>query len=532
MMRMSDTDIGGESMASKQPNILFITSDQHHWSAMGMVNPEVQTPNLDKLAAQGMTFRRAYTVNPTCTPTRASWITGMYPSQHGAYALGTKLMEDVPTVGDHFQKHDYQTALVGKAHFQPLASTEEYPSIEAYPTLHDLDFWRKFHGPFYGFSHVELARNHTDESHVGQHYALWLDSKGVDNWRDYFLPTPPMWEDNNEAFPKSRRVPLRSGEGCWDIPEELHYNAWIAERTNALMEGYSKADEPFFLWASFFDPHPQYMVPEPYYSMYDPAFVTVPEHIPGEFDDKPPYFKLSQERNPDFSAFQEPEGNAIHGAGSHLRDHEVKARNIATMYGMVTMLDTYIGLILDKLEALGLADNTLVCFTSDHGDFWGQHGLVAKAIHHYEDLLRIPLIVRMPGHIPAGIVTDALQSTVDLPQTFLSMAGLPIPRTMTGVDESAVWSGLTASIREHVIVENQHQPTTMNLRTLITNKFKLTVHYGHAYGELYNLATDPGEYINLWNHPEYQGVLQELLLKFLHGEMAKAPLPMPRIAGA
>lgn len=510
-------------------NILFITSDQQHWMAMGYLNPEVKTPNLDRLVERGTTFHRAYTVNPTCTPTRASWITGLYPSQHGAYSLGTKLMEDVPTIGDHLQNNNFSSALVGKAHFQPLLSTDEYPSLEAYPTLHNLDFWRDFHGPFYGFDHVELARNHTDEAHAGQHYALWMEEKGYHNWRDYFRANSPANTFPEDQYADSAHTSPEPGQP-WEIPEEIHYNTWIAERTNALLEEYSKGEKNFFLWASFFDPHPQYMVPEPYASMYDPDEVTVPEHCEGEFDDKPPYFKLSQQKSPDFSAFQEPDGNGIHGGGSHLKSHDEKAENIAMMYGMMTMMDKYIGRILDKLDALGLTENTLVCFTSDHGDFLGQHGLTQKAIHHYEDVLRVPLVVSMPGNIPQGRVSDALQSTVDLPQTFLNMAGLPVPRTMAGIDQTEVWLGNKESIRDHVIVENQHQPTTMNIRTYINKRYKLTVHFNCEYGELYDLEEDPGEYTNLWNDPDHQSLKSDLLLLFVHGEMAKAPLPMPRIA--
>lgn len=513
-------------------NVLFITSDQQHWLAMGYLNPEVQTPNLDRLVRSGMTFHRAYTVNPTCTPTRASWITGLYPSQHGAWSLGTKLPEHVPTVGDCFREAGYHTGLVGKAHFQPLATTEEYPSIEAYPVLHDLDFWRSFNGHFYGFRQVELARNHTDESHVGQHYALWMEAKtGSSEWRKYFLPTGKQFPES-PGYPASDRARDSAANGVWDIPVELHYNTWIAERTNAQMEECKARGEDFFLWASFFDPHPQYMVPEPYASMYDPAKVTVPEHVPGEFDDKPPYFKKSQEERPDFSAFREKDGNGIHGAGCHLQSREVKAKHIATMYGMMTMLDAAIGRILDKLEALGLAESTLVCFTTDHGDFWGQHGLTAKAIHHYEDLLRVPLVVSLPGVVPAGVASDALQSTVDLPQTFLDMAGLPVPRTMAGVVETPVWTGAQPTLRDHVVVENQHQPTTMNLRTLVTDRYKMTVHFNQTYGELYDLQKDPGEYVNLWDHPECTELKRDMLLRFLYAEMAKVPLPMPRIAGA
>ncbi|MCA1809379.1 MAG: sulfatase-like hydrolase/transferase [Lentisphaerae bacterium] len=486
---MSNTD--------RKTNILFITTDQQHWQAMGYLNPEVQTPNLDRLVRGGTTFHRAYTVNPTCTPTRASWITGLYPSQHGAYSLGTKLMENVPTVGDIFRKHGYRTALIGKAHFQPLKSTPEYPSLESYPIMHDLDFWRKFTGPFYGFERAELARNHTHEAHIGQHYALWLEERAPGKWRDYFAPTPEHISEHPD-FPRSRRPQQKPPPHTWDIPEELHYNTWIAERTNALMSEYAGKNENFFLWASFLDPHPPYMI----------------------------------QTKPDFEDFLEPDGHGLHGSGSHLRSHELKARNIATMYGMITMMDKYIGKILDQLDHLGLTENTVVCFTTDHGDFLGQHGLVAKAIHHYEDLLRVPLVVSQPGTIPAGRVSDSLQSTVDLAQTFLSLAGLPLPRTMAGVDQNKVWTGQADTLRDHVLVENQHQPTTMNMRTFINQRYKLTVHFNRDYGELYDLEQDPGEYVNLWNDPAQAGLKSNLLLEFMYAEMARTPLPMPRITSA
>lgn len=204
-------------------NILFITTDQQHWNTLGFLNSEVKTPNLDRLAQNGVYFNRAYTVNPTCTPTRASWITGMYPSQHGAYSLGTKLLEDVPTVGDVFQKNNYRTALVGKAHFQPLRGTEEFPSLEAYPTLHDLDFWRNYDKPFYGFERAELARNHTDESHVGQHYAIWMEERGYKNWRNYFLRTAEVFHNKGKKLTDSQHTKRKPGE-AWEIPEEIHYN--------------------------------------------------------------------------------------------------------------------------------------------------------------------------------------------------------------------------------------------------------------------------------------------------------------------
>ena len=512
-------------------NILFITSDQQHWCTLGYLNPEVKTPNLDRLVKRGISFHRAYTVNPTCTPTRSSWITGMYPSQHGAYSLGTKLMENVPTINDSLHEAGMQSALIGKAHFQPLLSTNEYSSMESYPTLHDLDFWKNYSGEFYGFDRFELARNHTDEAHAGQHYALWMVKKGYANWRDYFVPNISRQRVEGDTLMESPHRSPAPGE-AWEIPEEIHYNNWIAERTNAIMDDFADSGKPFFLWASFFDPHPAYMAPEPWASMYDPSEVTVPEHVYGEFDDKPPYFKKALENNPDFTAFSEAGGNGIHGAHSHLSSRKERAKNIAMMYGMVSMLDAYIGKILDHLEERGLLEDTLVCFTTDHGDFWGQHGLTAKCIHHYEDLLRVPLIVSQPGLIPEGVISNSLQSTVDLAQTFLSMSGIQAPAIMSGVDQSAVWKGECETQRDHVIVENRHQPTKMNLRTFITDRWKMTVHFNQEFGELYDLQQDPGELKNLWDVAEYRDKKSELLLQFLYGEMAKEPLPMPRISGA
>ncbi len=513
-------------------NVLLITSDQQHWYTMGFLNPEVQTPNLDRLAKMGTYFNRAYTVNPTCTPTRCSWIAGTYPSQHGAYSLGTKMMEDVPTVGEEFTKAGYRTGLVGKAHFQPLLSTEEYPSLEAYPYLHDLEFWKNYNKPFYGFRDYALARNHTDESHVGQHYALWMIEKGYDNWRDYFRASPSCYTIEGDAYTQSPHEPRVPGQ-AWEIPEEIHYNTWIADQTNKFMEEYKSNNENFFLWASFFDPHPQYMVPEPYASMYDPAKVTVPEMADNEFDDMPPHFAMTQDPDADWDSYRTDEGsNALHGAGCHLSSREVKAKNIATMYGMMTMLDKYVGVILDKLEELGLIEDTLVVFTTDHGDFLGHHGLNAKAIHHYEDLVKVPLIVSMPGVVPQNKFSDSLQSTVDLAPTMLAFAGLPVPRYMTGLNEKPVWNGEKATIRDHVIVENRHNPTTMNLKTYIDKRYKLTIYYNQPYGELFDLQEDPDELKNLWDVPECQDLKKDLLLKFLHADMGIEAMPMPRIAGA
>lgn len=506
-------------------NILLITSDQQHWNTLSCLGSEARTPNLDRLASQGMLFERAYCPNPTCTPTRASMITGRYPSQHGAYSLGTKLPEAELTVGELLQRQGYDCSLIGKAHFQPLKSTQEYPSLESYPLLRDLDYWRGFHGPFYGFNHVELARNHTDEAHVGQHYAVWMEDNGFHEWKDHFQN---RWSE----FDFSEGSPQAAQEYRWSIPEEFHYNNWIYERSFARLKELKEQEKPFFLWASFFDPHPSYLAPEPWASMYDPKKVTVPSLKEGEMAGFTPPLRLTQEAQPDFSPWKEADGNAMHGYKSHLHNSNELAKDIAVYYGMVSLLDKYVGKVLDGLESLGLADDTLIIFTSDHGHYYGHHGLVAKGAFHYEDGIRVPLIVRWPGKTHAGVRSKALQSLVDLPVSFLRAAGAEVPRSMTGIDQTPVWMGEKPSVRDHILVENRHQPTKLYLQTYVNQRYKISVYSNASYGEMFDLDSDPGELRNLWDEPAAQALKCELLLEMLHANQMKEPVPMPRVSVA
>jgi len=500
-----------------RPNILLITSDQQHWDTLGVTNPRIKTPALDRLANEGVRFERAYCTNPTCSPTRASIITGLYPAWHHCWTIGVKLPEDVPTVGEILQAHGYATCLVGKAHFQPLASTPESPSIECHPQLRDLDFWRGFHGPWYGFEHVETARMHADEHLVGGHYAIWMEENGLKNWPDYFAPWPP---DPNA--PKRRHA--------WDLPEKFHHTAWVGERTIANIERSVAEDKPFFLWASFFDPHPPYLVPEPWASMYRPEDMEPGRLTEGELDRLPPHFKMTQQARPDFSAYRER--FASHGLRSHRFDEAELRKDIAVYYGMVSFMDQQIGRILETLDRLGIAENTFVVFTTDHGHFLGQHGLIAKGPFHFEDMIKIPMLVRYPAQVPAGRVSPALQSLVDLAPTFLSAAGIEIPGLMQGIDQMDVWCGNAPAAREHIIVENRHQPRAVHLRTYVDTRYKITVYRDKDYGELFDLQEDPGEVRNLWSDPAYAELKATLLHRFLQAELQREPTRMPRVANA
>ncbi|MFV0334596.1 MAG: sulfatase [Tropicimonas sp.] len=509
----------------KRPNILLITTDQQHFTALGTVNPKIRTPNLDRLCAMGTRFERAYCPAPTCTPSRASIITGLYPSQHGAWTIGCKLPEEVPTLGAALSQAGYVTGLIGKAHFQPLAGE----SLERQPVLRDLDFWRGFHGPFYGFDHIELCRNHADEAHAGQHYAAWMEDNGFAEWKEYFQPL--AGEASAHAPAMARNAPYWAREQrAWDLPEEMHYTSWIGERSLAFIDRAQAAEQPFFLWTSFPDPHPPYAVPEPWASMYDAAEMEPGRLVPGEHDRNPPHFAMTQEAEPDFAAWHQP--HEAHGCASHLYPEEALKKDMAVYYGMMSFLDREVGRILDRLEEAGIAEETLIVFTTDHGHFLGQHGLVAKGPFHYEDMLRVPFIACWPGQVPAGRVSEALQSLVDLAPSFLDAAGLGAPGAMQGISQLPVWRGEAERARDFVLCENRHNPVMPHVTSYVDARYKISVYREGDFGEIFDLRDDPGEVRNLWDDPAHDGLRRDLLHRMIQAMLASEPMKSPRVAQA
>jgi uncharacterized sulfatase len=448
------------------------------------------------------------------------------PSQHGAWTLGTKLMEDVPTLGAYLRKADYRTSLIGKAHFQPTLSTPEYPCVESEPIIRDLEYWRKFHGPWYGFDHIEIMRNHGDQWSCGQHYALWMEQAGLDNWRDYFP------DRRGDASARERKGYYDPDRRRWHLPEKYHYNRFIAEKTIEQLEGACRDGKPFFCWASFPDPHPPYLVPEPWCDMYDPHQVPTAHLTPGEHEKNPPHFRLTQDPRADEKLREMFEGDgAVHGAHAHRLDPQDVKRNTACYYALISFMDRHIGLILNALDRLNLTENTLVVFTTDHGHYLGHHGLYNKAIHHYEDLLRVPMIIRRPGRVAPGRTCPDLQNLVDLAPSFLSAAGVEIPFHMTGKDATSNWSGGPA-VRDYSITENHHGYSKAFLHTYVEERYKLTVYRAWSHGELFDLHEDPEERNNLWDDPASQALKLDLLLKFHQARMDSEQMRMPRIAGA
>lgn len=510
---------------TKRPNILLITTDQQHFTALGATNPAIKTPNIDRLCEMGTRFDRAYCPSPVCTPSRASIITGQYPSQHGAWTIGVKLPEETPTVGAMLSEAGYKTGLIGKAHFQPLAGE----SLEKQPILRDIDFWRGFTGPFYGFDHIELVRNHADEAHVGQHYAAWMEDRGLADWQEYFQPLPG--KSSKHAPKKAENAPYWAREErSWALPEDMHYTPWIGDRSLEFIEAAQKESSPFFLWTSFPDPHPPYTVPEPWASMYDPEDMEPGEVVPGEHERNPRHFAMTQQPSPDFDDWHVP--YEAHGCDSHLYDKEALKKDMAVYYGMMSFLDQQIGRILDHLESNDLLKNTLIVFTTDHGHFLGQHGLVAKGPFHYEDMLRIPFAACWPGRIPASGVCQDIQSLIDLTPTFLEAAGVEIPGGVQGVSQMGAWERKAKAPRRFAICENRHNPENPHVTSYIEQRYKISVYRTGEDGELFDLENDPNELTNLWHEPSCVDIKSAMLERMVQGFLQSEPMKMPRLAQA
>jgi len=208
---------------SDRPNLLLITSDQQRWDAVGWIDPSLQTPHLNALAAKGIAFNRAYTCSPVCTPARCSLLTGHYPSRHGAYTIGCSLPGDYPTLPHMLGRHGYFTGICGKGHFSSCCTEGLF---EAPPNIYNSDFFRNWSGPFYGFEHAQLVIDHGDRRETaGMHYGAWLEDQGV-RIEDYF---------GQNAY---------KDFGVWSLPEDLHYSKWTADRTIDAIERAGLCNRP------------------------------------------------------------------------------------------------------------------------------------------------------------------------------------------------------------------------------------------------------------------------------------------------
>ena len=472
-------------MKPDRPNFLVFCVDQMQSYCLGCNgHPEVKTPNIDALAARGVNFRRGYCNNSVCMPSRATMITGKTPRQHGLLTNGNSLSTDIPTVTQALADAGYRTHGIGKFHHQPCGGWrgEAPDSAEAGAR------WRRgdvssLPSPYYGFQTTDF----------GAEYGNWLKK---------YHP---------EAAGKLKETYYSCGEaGRLSIPHELHLNDWIASRSIAFLEAQEK-DQPFFLFCSFFDPHFPFKACRPYSEMYDPATLALPETY-GNHEDHCPFLDDSRVNIPDNLAPEEAEMREI----------------LAQTYGMITHVDDNIGRVMAVLDRSGLANNTIVLFIADHGEYLGGHGLIKKMVWPYEELWRIPFIASVPGG-PAGICRTPV-SLLDLTPTFLDYAGIdplvldtrgPAPAErlpLPGESLRPFLEGEFDAPHRPLVMEYDedfHEKALCRMRGLIDGDWKIVLYAGGEDGVLFNLADDPRELHNLWNEPRVQARKAELLARLV-----------------
>lgn len=512
----------GDGEPPPRPNLLCLVMDQLRWDHLGCYdNQVVRTPNLDRLAARGVVFDRAYVANPLCMPARATLFTGRTPRGHGVRTNGIPLSPNIPTMTEALRQAGYHTHLAGKLHLSNfqlggIAAAEEM-KLSSWPESRQA--WEDgvatgLPSPYYGLESADFMGGHG--SGIFGAYANWLQAEHPE-----MLPKLRGQEKLEDWSEKCGESGFKSA-----LPEELHYNRYLANETCRFLEEKAGDQRSFFCWTSFPDPHHPYAAHRPYCDWYDPRDMPLPSRQEGELERLPPFYKIMYEEG------AAERWRTLSGRGLPTKKTDDQLRHIwALTYAMVSSVDAAIGRILDKLEETGLAENTVVCFLADHGDMLGDHFMMNKGPFHFEALLRMPFIWSWPGHFPEGARTPGLASQIDFAPTVLDLCGVDIPEgpipsepesprqrlPWPGKSLTPVLAGQEKKVRDWVIVENDEDYLGANVRTFITNRYKITVYSGHEdWGELFDLKEDPNEFNNLWDEPEAKNLKTALLAKFMH----------------
>jgi len=480
-------------------------------------NPVLKTPNLDKLANEGVRFTSAFIANPICMPNRASIFTGLYPNMHGARTAGMNLPMDVPTFTQVLLNNGYHTIQIGKLHLQfmlqKLVEDAYSHELAAQWMRNDeghIRMKKELPIPYYGFREVELVIGHGDV--CCGHYFDWLKIKApqyINIIREKAVKryyTKPMYDT--------------------DIPEEYYPTSYVTDSSIDFLKRYKRGEygnKPFFLNVSYPDPHHPVCPPGKYKNRYKPEDIELPKN----FNDlenlkKHPYLGKML-NNPFFRAMVLRIAN----------EEEVK-RFTAGTYGSISMIDDGIGKILNTLENLGLEDNTIIIYTSDHGDNMGEHGLILKGPSPCKGVLNVPMIWKVPDMTTTG-VSSSLVSSLDISKTILNLLKIiekNQPPDMQGVDITPVLKNLSTILRDCCFIEHDEEIDNFNLqvrvRHLITEKYKLTVYESQkGYGDLYHRKEDPYELKNLWFDENYRDIRNKLIEMLLF-ENLKAQSRYPK----
>ncbi|MNW28833.1 Arylsulfatase [compost metagenome] len=447
-----------------RPNIVFIMCDQLRHDSIGCNgNSIVSTPHIDRLAQSGINFTNSFTPNPICVPARASLTTGLYPHKCTGHKDNSgAIKEGLPTLGEELSKRGYDTYSIGKLHYNPYMGPEEPRTTHG---IHTTEFAE---------SGRILSKFDPNHQLLGlEDYHDYLHSVG---WGGY---TRGHGLGNNDVYPAPS-----------PIPQEHYVDTWVADRAIAHMQNHvdTKKEAPFFMWVSFPKPHSAFDPPRPYDSLYDPR--NMPEPI-GTID-------ILKDRDLD----QEVMSHYTHMWD--LLSPEAKKVIKAFYYGLISHQDAQIGKILNFIETNSLQSNTIVIYTSDHGEMLGDFGLYFKK-NFYNGSVRIPLIISYPQKIRAGITSEQLVGLQDLLPTLLGLIDDPLETQVDGKDLAPVIFE-DRPVRSYYISQCGDDPHQSYM--IISGCWKYIYHQNGGVEELYDQLQDFAELCNLARSSE--PIVQEI----------------------
>jgi len=472
--------------AMSKPNVIVIMVDQMKATASHLYGSSFcQTPQLERLANQGVLYKRAVTPHPLCVPARISFWTSQFPHTHGGRRNETLMPPDANHAFKHWKEAGYRTGLIGKNH--------------CFVDQADLDLF----DVYCEITHGGIPKGAEE-------------TKGM----DWFRPT----ESIHEAHTARRNMPKVSRHFSYvtsDYALEDYSTGLVCGQTVRFLEQYG--EDPFALWVSIPDPHTPFEAPQQYADQFGEDVVRMPPYRDDEFTDG-----TAPERN-----------RVLHEMiGMVDDDPKDKSAVVGIYHAMVKFIDDEVGKILDALDRLKLRENTIIVFCSDHGDFSGEHNMIAKGGAFYDCLTRVPLIVSWPGHLPEGEVDDSMANLIDIVPTLFELQGLdqessfegePLPTVTEAQPRDATFSEYGTGGPPFTMSDLHKMPGPYGRPAMGKSlrwreaegrrKMVRTVSWKYVHDpmgdkdELYDLVTDPWELSNVVDDPVNAKVLVEMQLR-------------------
>lgn len=446
-------------MTSRRPNVLVIMSDQQQAAT---VDPSgrCQTPHLDAVAARGARFTRCYTPNPVCSPARASFMTGLLPHQHGMVdvahtvpAYRADLIDGLPMWSNRLASAGYRTGYYGKWHVE-----------------------RSYDMARFGFTDHGAYRE-PEADYFAHRRSLGLADSPV-------VRTP----SRTVSQPGYRDLLLY---GVTDEPVESTLEHYTVSNALGFLDSACDGAEPWALMVSTKAPHEPYIVPRPYFEQYDVSSLPLPPSFDDDLSDRPAIYRRQQ------------------AVWASLSPEEFRTA-MACYYALCSMVDEQVGRLLARIEQAGHLDDTLVVYTTDHGDLMGAHRLLLKGVPAFEEVYRVPLIVSWPsGGVGEGQVIDDLVQSHDIAETLALLAGPSVGLGGHAVDLMPRLTGADGPPRSSAYAELHGQRFSYTQRIVWEGRYKY-VFNAFDFDELYDLEADPAELHNLADDPAHADVVRRL----------------------